>query len=170
MTNAFYLTANETVGGMWYMLMVRKTHFCISCGSDLDIRLRTLKSCVKEHRTEQRLLDSLSRLDCGGKVSPATFSQREDYYLAHKEDYEDLVESIVLEALAEARAEDKANSPLHKTRTRIKKAGGVKTITKSQEVSPKAVPTPATPVKDSTKESGKTTTTILKKPRLFKRK
>ena len=169
MTGAFYLTATETTGGMWYMLMVRKTHFCLSCGGDLEVRLRTLKSCVKEHRTEQRLLDAMSRLDCGGKVSPATFEQREKDYREHGEDYKDLVESIVLEALAEARAEDKKNNPLRKTASRLKKAGGVKSTNKSLDDSPKEVPAPVTPVKDSTKESGEKST-ILKRPRLFKRK
>lgn len=167
MTGAFYLTATETVGGMWYMLMVRKTHFCLSCGGDLETRLRTLKSCVKEHRTEQRLLDAMSRLDCGGRVSPATFDQREKDFLAHGEDYKNLVESIVLEALAEAREEDKKNNPLRKTTSRLKKAGGLKTINKSPEVSPKEDSSPA---KDLHKDYTTPATTILRKPRLFKRK
>lgn len=167
MTGAFYLTATETVGGMWYMLMVRKTHFCLSCGGDLETRLRTLKSCVKEHRTEQRLLDALDRLDCGGKVSPATFDQREDYYREHGEDYGDLIESTVLEALAEAREEDKKNNPLRKTTSRLKKAGGLKTINKSQEVSPKESSSPA---KDLHKDSTTSTTAVVRKPRLLKRR
>lgn len=156
MTGALYLTATESHGGTWYMLLTRKTHFCISCGGDLDTRLRVLKSLVKDYRTEQRLLDSLERLDCGGRVSPATFEQREEYFREHGEDYEDLVHSVVLEALREAREEDKANNPLNKTRTRLKKAGGVNTIVKSQEVSPRLDETPAPK--------------LLRKPRVFNRK
>lgn len=155
MTEALYLTATESSTGTWYMLLARKTHFCISCGGDLEKRLQTIKSLAKTYRTEQRLLDALSNLDSGGRVSPATFQQREDYFREHGEDYEDLVHSIVLEALAEAREEDKANSPLNKARTRLQKAGGVKTTTKPQEVSPKEDYTPPT---------------ILRKPRVFKRK
>ena len=156
MTQAFYILATDTVGGKWYQLMTTKTHFCISCGGDLTKRLEVLKDCVKRHRTEERLLDSLSRLDCQGKVSPATFAQREKDFLERGKDYEDLVHSIVLEALAEAREEDKANSPLRKTRNRLQKAGGVKTIVKTQEVSPKV---------DST-----SATKLLRKPRVFNRK
>lgn len=159
MTGAFYLTATESHGGTWYMLMARKTHFCISCGNDLDTRLRVLKSYVKKHRTEQRLLDYLDSLDCGGRVSPATFEQREEYFQEHGEDYMDLVRTIVLEALAEVREEVKANNPLRKTKARLQKAGGTKTIVKSQEVSPKA---DYTPQEDSPK--------ILRKPRVFNRK
>lgn len=159
MTGAFYIVATNTVGGMWYQLLTTRTHFCISCGGDLNKRLEVLKDCVKRHRTEQRLLDSLERLDCGGKVSPATFAQREKVFQERGKDYKDLVESIVLEALAEAREEDKANNPLRKTKSRLKKAGGLKTIVKSQEVSPRVDSTPQT---DSPK--------ILRKPRVFNRK
>ena len=159
MTGAFYIVATNTVGGMWYQLLTTRTHFCISCGGDLNKRLEVLKDCVKRHRTEQRLLDSLERLDCGGKVSPATFAQREKVFQERGKDYKDLVESIVLEALAEAREEDKANNPLRKTKSRLKKAGGLKTIVKSQEVSPRV---DSTPQQDSPK--------ILRKPRVFNRK
>lgn len=159
MTSAFYLTATNGVGGTWYMLFARKTHFCISCGGDLNKRLEVLKDCVKRHRTEERLLDSLSRLECGGRVSPATFEQRENDFHEHGKDYEDLVHSIVMEALAEAREEDKANNPLRKTKARLQKAGGTKTIVKSQEVSPRL---DETPQQDSPK--------FLRKPRVFNRK
>ena len=160
MTEAFYLTATPTVGGTWYKLMTTRTHFCISCGSDLDTRLRVLKDCVKRHRTEERLLESLSKLDCGGKVSPATFKQCEDYYQKHGKDYEDLVKSIVLEGLREAREEDKANNPFRKTTSRLKKAGRTMPPRKTVEEKPKEVSTPA---KDST-------VILRKKPRVFNRK
>ena len=142
------------------MLMATKTHFCISCGSDLDKRLEVLKDCVKRHRTEERLLESLSKLDCSGKVSPATFQQREDYYQKHGKDYEDLVKSIVLEGLREAREEDKANSPLRKTTSRLKRAGRTMPMRKTTEESTKKVSTPA---EDSPKF-------LRKKPRVFKHK
>lgn len=159
MTSAFYITATESYGGTWYMLMTRKTHFCISCGGDLNKRLEVLKDCAKKYRTEQRLLDSLSRLDCGGRVSPATFEQREEYFREHGEDYEDLVHSIVREALAEALAEERANSPLTKTKNRLRKAGVVKS-TASRELSPPLDPTPAE--KDFPK--------ITRRPKVFNRK
>lgn len=142
------------------MLMATKTHFCISCGSDLDTRLRVLKDCVKRHRTEDRLLESLSKLDCGGKVSPATFKQREDYYQKHRKDYEDLVKSIVLEGLREAREEDKANNPFRKTTSRLKKAGRTLSPKKTTEEKPKEDSTPA---KDSQ-------VILRKKPRVFNHK
>ena len=159
MTGAFYLTATETFSGTWYMLMTRETHFCVSCGEDLERRLQVLKSYMKRYRTEQRLLDSLERLDCGGKVSPITFQQREDYYQEHGKDYEDLVHSTVLEAFAEAREEDKKNNPFRKTKERLNKVSTPKSLVQSREVSPKE---DSTPREDSQK--------ILRKPRVFNHK
>lgn len=159
MTGAFYLTATNTIGGTWYMLLIRKTHFCISCGGDLKERLQVLKSYVKDYRTEQRLLDSLERLEYGSRVSPAVFEQREKDFHEHGENYKDLVHSVVMEALAEAREEDKANNPLRKAKARLRKAGGAKAIAKSQEVSPRV---DETLKQDSPK--------FLRKPRVFNRK
>lgn len=159
MLNTFYLMTTKEHSSPWYMLMVRDTHFCLSCGDELERILTLIKDYVKTYRTRERLFRALSELDGQGIVSPATFDQREDYFRAHGEDYVDLVHSVVLEALAEARQEDKANSPLNKARTRLQKAGGVKTIVKSQEVSPKV---DSTPTKDSP--------AILRKPRVFNRK
>ena len=156
MTSAFYLTAKESYGSIWYQLIVRRTHFCISCGTDLTRIEEVLKSYVKDYRTEQRLLDRLERLDCGGKVSPATFEQREKDFLERGEDYEDYVSTIVRQALREAIEEDKANNPLRKTRTRLQKAGWPMKACASQMESHTVETSPAP--------------TILRKPRVFNRK
>lgn len=159
MTGTYYIAYSPTIGGTWYMLLVRDTHFCISCGSDLEKIVQCLKRSVKRNRRKERLLRELSGLECGGRVSPATFAQREEWYRAHGEDYADLVHSTVVEALREAREEDKENSPLRKTAIRLKKAGGVKTIENC--------------IKETTKEDYSTTQDspkILRKPRVFKHK
>lgn len=162
MTTAYYIAHSTTVGGTWYMLLVRDTHFCISCGSDLDKIITSLRRNVKRNKTKERLLRELSGLDCGGKVSPATFEQREEWYRAHGEDYADLVKSTVVEALREAREEEKENSPLRKATTRLKRAGRMTAFAKTVEEK-EVIPTPA---KDSTTETPK----ILRKPRVFNRK
>lgn len=160
MTNTFYICATENISGTWYMLIVRDTHFCVSCGGDLNKILTVLRRYVKRERTKERLLRELSGLDCGGKVSPATFNQREEYYQAHGKDYEDLVHSTVVEALQEAREEDKKNSPLRKTTNRLKKVGRISPIEKTIKETPKEVPIP-------TKDSPKF---LRKKPKVFKHK
>ena len=159
MTDTFYIAHHEITGGTWYMLIVKDNHFCISCGGDLDRILKSLKRCVKRTRNKSRLMRELEGLECGGRVSPATFEQREEWYREHGEDYEDLVHSVVLEALREAREEDKENSPLRKTTNRLKKVGRIKAVAETIEESPKV---DSSPIKDSPK--------ILRKPRVFNRK
>lgn len=159
MTGAYYIAYNETIGGTWYMLMVTETHFCISCGSDLEKILANLKKNVKRNRRPERLLRELSGLECGGRISPATFEQREEWYRSHGQDYAHLVKSTVEEALHEAREEDKKNSPLRKTTNRLKKVGRITAVAKTVEEQPKK---DSTPPQDSPK--------ILRKPRVFNRK
>lgn len=159
MFDTFYIAHSETLGGTWYMLIVKDTHFCISCGSDLDRIVESLRRCVKRHKSKERLLRSLRGLDDGGRVSPATYEQREKWFQSHGEDYADLVHSTVVEALREVREEEKKNSPLRKTTIRLKKAGGVKTIENC--------------IKETTKEDYSTpqdSPKILRKPRVFRHK
>ena len=158
MIDTFYIAHNPTVGGTWYMLIVKDTHFCISCGSDLERITQALKKCVKRVRYKERLLRELRGLECGGIVSPATFEQREEWYRLHGEDYADLVHSTVVEALREAREEDKENSPLRKTTNRLKKVGRIKAVAETIEEHKDSTP----PAEDSPK--------ILRKPRVFNRK
>ena len=159
MTDTFYIAYNETIGGTWYMLCVKETHFCIACGSDLERLLKSLKKCVKRVRYKERLMRELQGLDCGGRVSPATLEQRQEWYLHHGEDYADLVHSTVVEALREAREEDKENSPLRKATNRLKKAGRITALANTTEERVEKTPTP---VEESPK--------ILRKPRVFKHK
>ena len=159
MTTAYYIAHNESFSGTWYMLLVRDTHFCISCGSDLDKIVTALRRSVKRNKTKERLLRELSGLDCGGTVSPATFEQREEWYESHGQDYADLVHSTVVEALREAREEEKKNSPLRKTTNRLKKVGRIKAIAETVK---EHIQEDSTPPQDSPK--------ILRKPRVFNRK
>ena len=158
MTNTFYIQYKESYDKRtWYMLIVKDTHYCLSCGSDLSVLIRTLKNTVKTYRSKERLLKALRGLSDSGTISPATFEQREQWYRLYGEDYEDLVHSTVLEALHEAKEEDKENSPLRKTTNRLKKVGKVFSPV-SQAF--------AEGLDKTTKDSPK----FLGKPRVFNRK
>lgn len=159
MTNTFYIAETKSNSGSWYMLIVRDTHFCITCGSDLDKVVKSLKRCVKRTRTRERLFKELRGLDCKGRVSPATFDQREQYFREHGEDYADLVHSTVVEAIREAKEEDKKNSPLRKTTNRLKKVG-LSPLAKTVVDSSPKVDSPAP--QDSPR--------LLRKPRVFNHK
>ena len=160
MTDTFYIAYDNSPPRTWYMLIIKDTHFCISCGMDLDKILKSLKKCVKRTRSKERLLREIRGLNCGNTVSPATFEQREEWYKLHGKDYEDLVHSTVLEALHEAKEEDRENSPLRKTTKRLQKVGLISPVSK---VYAEGLEKTTTTIVDSSPK-------ILRKPRVFNRK
>lgn len=145
MYEEFYIIYNSNSG--WYQLIVRGTHFCISCGPDLNRILEVLKRYVKTYRTKERLYKSLTALEWGCDVHPSTFDFREDYYMKHGNDFKDLVRQVIDLALAEAREEDRNNSPLRKAQKRLLKAGLAGKVSKDSEpqVVRKEVISPITP-------------------------
>ena len=151
MFDTFYILHPDPT---WYMLIIRDTHFCTSCGGDLNKILNMLKRYVKEYKTKDKLLKAMRKLDGQGKVSPATYDQRETAFREHGHEFKDLINKTVEEAINEARVEEKTNSPLYKAKTRLKKAGGVVNVSIEEMVA--TVETPRTP------------TVIKKKPRLIK--
>ena len=155
MLDSFYITAHERKDYTWYMLLVKDTHYCLSCGSDFEKILEALRNCVKRHRIRERLYHTLSQLGDGGVVSPNTLIQRRKYYAEHGRDYEDIVESVVREALKEVWLEDKLNSPLHKTSARLRKVGRTMSVPKKELTK---------------KDSTPTQKFLVNKPKVFKHK
>lgn len=161
MFDTFYLTAKDSNGGKWYRLVIRETHFCTSCGGNLDNILKVLKRYVKMYKSEERLLRAMRQLDGGGRVSPATFTQGEEQFRKEGHLYKDLIHRTVEEAFKEAREEEKLNSPMRKAKSRLIKAGGVKTVSIEEVVLPIVAPV----------EKDKDFSPIFpRKPKLIKRK
>lgn len=150
MFNTFYIIGRED----WYQLIVKDTHYCVACGGNLDKILASLKRLVKRHKTKERLLKDLKKMDYGkgGKVSPATFEHREEEYREKGHVYEDLVQQTVEEAFIEMRGEGKKT--MNKVMTRVKKSGGVSPLVIPEKEEP---PEGKRPV-------------MLGKPKLIKRK
>ena len=160
MFDVFYILAFDDG---WYQLIVRDTHYCVSCGPDLNRILKVVEDYVKKYRTRDRLLRALSRLDGGGKVSIFTLSTRKEYFRNHGKDYEHVINEVIKSALAEAREYDRRNSPLVRTRTILKKAGVVAT---KYSAPPKEDPKPTLRIPSSrTKTLHKAS---VFKPRLIK--
>ena len=125
MFNTFYIIGRED----WYQLIIKETHFCVSCGGDLDKILNMAKTYVKRYRTPERLFKALRKTNYGkgGRVSPATFEQREQEYVEQGQEYKDLLTATIEEAFMEMR--DEGKKTLNRTMTRVRKAGGVKPLT-----------------------------------------
>lgn len=121
MENTFYINyRRETETRTWYMMCLKSSHFCIAASSDLDSLLEGLKKTYKKYRTKGGLFRALQEMEYPATVAPAVFNEREAWYQAHGEDYDDLIKSTIEEAKREAREEDIRNSKYNKAKKRIK--------------------------------------------------
>lgn len=150
MKTAFYINYDDK--REWYMLCLRETHFCMSCGKDLDFILKKVGEFVKRYKTKERMMRSLSELESKGLVTPKVFQQREDYYKSHGNDFSELLLTTVETALIEVRIEEKVNSPFNKTKKRIKKKV-----------------TPLLPIEESAKPRDYTPATISRRKPVLKK-
>lgn len=101
----------------WYNLIVRGTHYCISCGVDLERIKTTIYNYVRKYKTEERVYKALSRLEDKGKVSPATYDMREALYLSGvHEVFNDLVRGVVAQALKDNRQD----TPYHHAKKKVR--------------------------------------------------
>lgn len=124
--NVFYLTEKTSNNRPWYNLRVRETHYCVSYGADLNKILTTLRTYVKKYKTEDRFMKALRHLEDKGKVtSPLMFETYRKEYDDIGRIHNDLIEETISSAFSELREEERINSPLNKTKVRLKKAGGV---------------------------------------------
>ena len=113
MQDLFYITE---VHPQWYNLLVKGTHYCIACGSDLEKIKRTIHKYVRKYKVEDRVYRTLQESESGGKVSQATFTKRQEDYLSGKHEvFNDLVRGVVLEALKENRQD----TPYHHVKKRL---------------------------------------------------
>ena len=99
-----------------YNLLVKDTHYCIACGSDLESFKRTIYSYTRKYKTEDRVYKALRGLSDGGRVSPATYDQRQKDYMSGKHlPYTTLVSGVVAQALKDNRQD----SPFNRVKKRM---------------------------------------------------
>ncbi len=132
MRDTFYISYDET--WKWYMLLTKDTHFCLASGDTLEKVLKSLKKFVTRYRTKDRLFNAINSMECKGHVPPKVLEVRRGYFTEHGEDYSTVVEDTVLEAIRQAREYDQENSPLAKTKLRLKKSGVEKSLKKKTKV------------------------------------
>lgn len=114
MYDLFYIVE---VKPQWYNLIVNGIHYCISCGSDLEVLKRTLYNYVRTLKTKDRVYRVIRGTDNRGKVCPSTYAQRkQDYDSGKHMVFNDLVREVVAQALKDSRKD----SPYHKTKKKVK--------------------------------------------------
>lgn len=101
----------------WYNLIVKDTHYCIACGNDLEPLKRTIYKYVRKYKTEDRVYRVLKGLSDGGRVSPATLTQRQKVYDSGKHlVFNDLVRGVVAQALKDNRQD----TPYHHAKKKVR--------------------------------------------------
>lgn len=114
MYDLFYIVE---VSPQWYNLILKDTHYCIGCGSDLESMKRTIHHYVRKYKTEDRVYRAISGLSDGGRVSPATLTQRQKVYDSGKHlVFNDLIRGVVAQALKENRQD----TPYHHAKKKVR--------------------------------------------------
>ena len=114
MYDLFYIVE---VRPQWYNLILRDTHFCVACSSDLEVFKRTIYKYVRKYKVEDRVYRALRGLESGGRVPPAVFSQRQKDYLSGRHlVFNDLVRGVVSEALKDNRKD----TPYHHAKKKVR--------------------------------------------------
>lgn len=113
MKETFYIIE---VSPQWYNLLVKDSHFCLACGTDLEVLKKTIYNCVRKYKTEDRLNRVIEELSNSGQIAPSTFNQRQKDFDSGKHlVFEDLVEEVVAEALKDNRKD----TPYHRVKERL---------------------------------------------------
>ena len=114
MYDLFYIIE---VSPQWYNLIVKDTHYCIACGSDLEKIKRTIHKYVRKYKIEDRVYSALKGLEDCGKVPPTVLEQRRKDYLSGKHlVFNDLIRGVVAEAIKENRQD----TPYHHAKKKVR--------------------------------------------------
>ena len=114
MTDLFYILE---VRPQWYNLILKDTHYCVACGSDLEVFKRTIYKYVRKYKIEDRVFKALRETESGGHVSPTTFAQRKkDYDSGLHLVFNDLIRGVVSEALKDNRQD----TPYHHAKKKVR--------------------------------------------------
>lgn len=100
----------------FYNLIIKDTHYCIACSSDLEVLKRTIHKYVRKYKLEDRVHRALNSMESGYRVPPTVFERRQEDYLSGKHlVFDDLIRGVVEEALKENRKD----TPYHHAKKRI---------------------------------------------------
>ena len=114
MYDLFYITE---VSPQWYNLIVKDTHYCVACGSDLEVFKRTIYKYVRKYKIEDRVYRALRELSDSGHVPPAVLEKRKKDYLSGGHTvFNDLIRGVVSEALKDSRKD----TPYHHAKKKVR--------------------------------------------------
>lgn len=122
MYELFYLIE---VTPQWYNLIVKDTHYCVGCGSDLETLKGTIYKYVRKYKTEDRVYRALSNLSDGGRVCTTVLEARKKDYLSGKHlVFNDLIRGVVAQALKDNRQD----TPYHHAKKKVRTVAPVEQV------------------------------------------
>lgn len=114
MYDLFYIVE---VTPQWYNLILKDSHYCVACGSDLEAFKRTIYKYVRKYKMEDRVFKALKETESGGKVPPTVYEKRRQDYLSGKHIvFNDLIRGVVSEALKDNRHD----TPYHHAKKKVR--------------------------------------------------
>ena len=109
----------------WYLLCVRETLYCISCGSLESIR-RYIKTIKNRYHTAYGLSEALHNMSERAKCNGFTFSARKSIYDAQNGKYDFILNEVLETVYEKVREKRKVRIPvLAKKKTPVEKVTAV---------------------------------------------
>lgn len=109
----------------WYLLCVRETLYCISCGSLESIK-RSIKTIKNRYHTAYGLSEALHNMSERAKCNDFTFSTRKSIYDAQKGKYDHILNEVLETVYEKVREKRKVRIPvLAKKKTHVEKVTAV---------------------------------------------
>ena len=109
----------------WYLLCVRETLYCISCGSLESIK-QSIKTIKNRYHTAYGLSEALHNMSERAKCNDFTFSTRKAVYDAQKGKYDFILNEVLETVYEKVREKRKVRIPvLAKKKTTVEKVTAV---------------------------------------------
>ena len=109
----------------WYLLCVRETMYCISCGALESIK-RYIKTIKNRYHTAYGLSEALHNMSERAKCNDPTFSVRKSIYDAQKGKYDFILNEVLETVYEKVREKRKVRIPvLAKKRADVEKVTAV---------------------------------------------
>ena len=113
MKDLFYIVE---VRPQWYNLLLKDTHYCITCGSDLEAMKKVVYDYVRKFKTPDKVYRLVSGFSDHGLISPATFEKREeDFGDGRHHSFISMIHEVVERAIKDNRFD----TPYHQTKKRV---------------------------------------------------
>lgn len=102
----------------WYLLCVRSTMYCISCGS-LDTVKGAIRLIRKRYRTSFQLNEAIENLSEKSRPNPMVYASYKALYNEQQGKYDAILEEVLEEEYEKVREKRKMRKPIMKSKGKV---------------------------------------------------